>query len=194
MWAQYADNHAGVCLAFDQDRLREAAMRLAESKSLKLYQCAVRYLSDDEPPRPTELPISRLRADFHGFIDDVFLTVVGRLYFTKAWDWSTESEYRFLVHGEVDDYEYLDISQSLTGIFCGSRFAEARLADLAARCPELMAAGRIFHVQWRNGFPVPIPVNVVGPQRLFDWELPPPPAEPSSTSAALSATDPRSET
>ena len=28
----------------------------------------------------------------------------------KAWDWSTESEYRFLVHGEVDDFEYIDIS------------------------------------------------------------------------------------
>ena len=97
---------------------------------------------------------------FTGSMDHVFPTVVGRLYFTKAWDWSTESEYRFLVHGEADDYEYLKIEPTrYWEILCRSRLAQARLADLAARCPELMAAGRIFHVQWRNGFPVPIPVK-----------------------------------
>jgi hypothetical protein len=187
MWAQYADNHAGVCLAFDQKRLTDAAIRLASSRNLKLYKGPVRYLSDDETPRPTELPISRLRADFHGFIDEVFPTVVGRLYFMKAWDWSTESEYRFLVHGEVDDYEYVDISRSLTGILCGSRFPDARLSDLAARCPQLMDAGRIFRLQWRNGFPLPMPVNTAGAGRSSAWEVPPPPHEPNLSHETIPA-------
>lgn len=187
MWAQYADNHAGVCLAFHQQRVREAAMRLADSKRLKLYKGPVTYLPDDESPTSTEVPISRLRADLHSFIDEAFPTVVGRLYFTKAWDWSTESEYRFLLYGAVDDYEYLDIRQSLTGVFCGSRFPEARLGDLAARCPELTEAGRIFKIQWRNGFPVPMPVNVAGRERSLEWELPPPPHDPSSDDPPRSA-------
>lgn len=50
MWAQYAENHAGVCLAFDQKRLTDAAMRLAGARSLRLYKAPVRYLADDEVP------------------------------------------------------------------------------------------------------------------------------------------------
>jgi hypothetical protein len=113
--------------------------------------------------------------------------VVGRLYFMKAWDWSTESEYRFLVHGEVDDYEYVDISRSLTGILCGSRFPDARLSDLAARCPQLMDAGRIFRLQWRNGFPLPMPVNTAGAGRSSAWEVPPPPHEPNLSHETIPA-------
>ena len=51
MWAQYADNHTGVCLAFDQRRLTDAAMRLAGSRNLKLYKGPVRYPTDDDMPR-----------------------------------------------------------------------------------------------------------------------------------------------
>lgn len=88
-----------------------------------------------------------------------------------------ESEYRLLLRGAVADFEYLDISSSLTGVFCGPRFPDARLADLRARCPELWEAGRVFRIAWRNGFPIPMRLqgDIAEPA---GWQLPEAPVDP----------------
>jgi len=178
MWTQYADNHAGVCLAFDQGRLRAAARAAALERGLRLYAARVRYRAPNEREFLIQFPLSRVIADLRSHVDEVFPTAVAGLYFTKAWDWSTESEYRLLLDGDVADEEFADISGSLTGIFCGSRFPEARFDDLRARCPQLLAAGRIFVMRWRNGFPIPMPLAATGQSTDASWDVPPEPAEP----------------
>ena len=125
------------------------------------------------------LPVERALADLEGLIEEGFPSVVAGLYFTKAWDWSTESEFRFLLHGNVDAYEYIDINEALTGVFCGSRFPEARFADLRTRCPELWDAGRVFRIVWRNGLPVVLPATSLGSATGVTWDVPPAPSEPS---------------
>ncbi len=160
MWTQYADGHRGVCLAFDQDRLREAIRATAETKGLKLYEAPIRYLAQDERSILIELPIERAVHDLPPLIEEVFPGVVAGLYFSKAWDWSTESEYRFLLHGDAAENEYVDISRALTGVFCGASFPERRLDDLRARCPQLHDDHRIFRTSWRNGFPIAMPDTV----------------------------------
>jgi hypothetical protein len=177
MWAQYADHHSGVCLAFDQKRLREAARRVGAEKGLRLYEARVRYLGPNEPRYPIQLSLARVLVDLPGLINEIFPTVVGGLYFEKAWDWSTESEYRLLLDGDVAEYEFADISRALTGVFCGSRFPEARLDDLRARCPGLLANGRIFRMMWRNGFPIAMPVESADPSQTVTWDAPPLPLD-----------------
>ncbi len=181
MWTQYADGHRGVCLAFDQDRLREAVRAAAETKGLKLYEAPIRYLAQDERSILIELPIERAVQDLPPLLEDVFPGVVAGLYFSKAWDWSTESEYRFLLHGDAAEDEYVDISRALTGVFCGASFPERRLDDLRARCPQLHDDHRIFRMVWTNGFPVAMPDNL-GPSSSGpahpNWDLPPRPVDP----------------
>jgi hypothetical protein len=183
MWTQYADGHRGVCLAFDQDRLREAVRETAKAKGLTLYEAPIRYLAQDERSILIELPIERAVQDLPPLIEDVFPGVVAGLYFSKAWDWSTESEYRFLLHGHAAEDEYVDISRALTGVFCGASFPERRLDDLRARCPQLHDDHRIFRIFWRNGFPVAMPDNL-GPSSSGPpyprWDLPARPVDPQA--------------
>jgi hypothetical protein len=183
MWTQYADGHRGVCLAFDQERLREAVRAAAECLGLRLYEAPVHYLAQDERSILIELPAERALQDLPRLVEDVFPGVVAGLYFSKAWDWSTESEYRFLLHGEVAEDEYIDISGALTGVFCGASFPERRLDDLRARCPQLHDDHRIFRMFWRNGFPIAMPANR-GPSESGAgypaWDIPPRPVDPQS--------------
>ena len=183
MWAQYADNHAGVCLAFDSQRLRESAEAMSQARGLALYQDRVTYRHG--PAEGVQIPLSRVRraaaADkMPCLIDDIFPTVVDRIYFNKAWDWNTESEHRIIAYGDVEEFEYVDIRRALTGIFLGPRFPPTRTEDVIARCRNLAGAQRIFLVVWRNGSPTARPLQ--GPRadrvRDHDWELPPPPADP----------------
>jgi hypothetical protein len=92
-------------------------------------------------------------APIFGLIRESFPAVVKQLYFSKAWDWQTETEYRLVIHGDdVQEVEYVDIRHALTGIFLGSQFPEERRDDVLARCPHLVE-NRIFMVLWRNGSP-----------------------------------------
>jgi Protein of unknown function (DUF2971) len=183
MWTQYADGHRGVCLAFDQNRLREAVRATAEKKGLKLYEAPIRYLARDERSILIELPAERALKDLARLIDDIFPGVVAGLYFSKAWDWSTESEYRFLLHGDAAEDEYVDISRTLTGVFCGASFPERRLDDLRACCPQLHDDNRIYRMFWRNGFPIAMPANHGSSSsgRAYPaWDVPPRPVDPQS--------------
>jgi hypothetical protein len=85
MWAQYADNHAAVCLAFDQSLLIEAA-RKAGQPGLTLYKGPVRYRSPAERELHIELPLARVKTDSKTLVEELFPSVVAGLYFTKAWD------------------------------------------------------------------------------------------------------------
>lgn len=172
MWAQYGGNHTGVCLAFDRDRLRKAALAVARERDLRLYAAPVRYLGHDDSAPLIELPIDLALDGPVGLVKEIFPTTAAGLYFTKAWDWSTETEYRLLLHGDVAEYEFVDISSALTGVFCGARFPNVRLDDLRARCPELLAANRIFRLKWRNGFGNALPVLPAGDVTNVGWELP----------------------
>jgi Protein of unknown function (DUF2971) len=183
IWAQYAQNHSGVCLAFDQRALREAARRMAVARGLKLYEAPITYRTDGGLERPVALPYSRASNDMPGLIADIFPVVVGHLYFSKAWDWSSETEYRFLMHGDVNEHEYIDVRSALTGIFCGPKFQDARLRDIVSRSPELVQAGRVFQLGWRNGVARASPVHTSAVRSGPEWDIPAAPEEPLADSS-----------
>lgn len=178
MWAQYADGHSGVCLAFDQALLHSRfRAQFDDRHDLQPYDTSVRYRADREPSVGIHLPLAEVTADAEGHLNDLFPSLVSEMYFTKAWDWSTETEYRFLVHGNVADYEYLDITDSLTGVFLGPRFPNQRVRDLKARYPAVWDAGRVFQVTWRGAVPVTFPVSDAHIGNGPTWKLPDPPVD-----------------
>ena len=183
MWSQYGDAHAGVCLAFDQERLSARFQsQFASYEGVQAFQGPVGYRAGNELSRAIQLPFVELRADPETFLDDLFPSLVSDRYLTKSWDWSTETEYRCLVYGHLDEYAYLDITDSLTGIFLGPRFPSQRVQDLKVRCPAVWEAGRVYQVEWRDALPF---VRPVGDSHIGNgptWKLPAAPsgADPPS--------------
>jgi hypothetical protein len=178
MWAQYGNLHAGVCLAFDQERL-QASFRatFGHRDDLTAYAAPVRYRTDREPSRGLQFRLPEITEDVERHIDFLFPAMVADLYFTKAWDWSTETEYRFVVRGQVDDYEYLDITDSLTGVFVGPRFPRRRLPDLKERCGPLWEADRVYQINWREWMPTAFPAKDLEHNDRPSWRLPDPPVD-----------------
>jgi len=147
MWAQYADNHAGVCLAFDQSRLVEAA-QACERPGVRLYKAPVRYRTEEQREMVLQLPIDQIVDRPEKLASELFPSVVAGLYFSKAWDWATESEYRLLLEDGVDDFEYLDVSRALTGVFGGWRVPNDAVEEPCGLCPELCSTDRVYQLRW----------------------------------------------
>jgi hypothetical protein len=181
MWAQYADLHKGVCIALDQERLRSSAEAAAAANGLRLYEGAIRYgvgSAIGSPGRSPLLPLvvpSSRADDLPRLFEEWFPVLAHRYYFTKAPDWSTETEYRFLMHGDVKEYEYIDVRSAVKAIFCGPQFPDPRLPDVCAQYPELAEAGRVYKIRWSNSVAIPCPVNGDGTGPPTSWEVPPPP-------------------
>jgi hypothetical protein len=168
---------------FDRVLLRHAVQELANDRGLAVYEGRVTYTS--EPPGHAaliEVPLSRAES-LESFVDEVFPNVVDGLYFVKASDWSSESEYRFLLRGDVADYEYVDITAALTAIFVGPRFPTVRLDDLRARSGPL-SDGRIYQVHWLNGHAIGVPAATTQARQAPRWSVPPLPERDPDTRAA----------
>jgi hypothetical protein len=84
-----------------------------------------------------------VRDNVAAVIVDLLPAYVAELYLDKAWDWNTETECSLLVHGSVSDYEYVDITDSLVGMFLGPRFPRQRIRDVKAGCRAVRDAKRV---------------------------------------------------
>lgn len=179
MWAQYADAHKGVCLAFDQARLRESfAKQFRSGRDLRAFEGPVRYRERLETSELLNITWERATepgADLKAYVDYLFPSVVADRYLSKAWDWQTETEYRFLLQGEVGEFEYLDITPSLTGVVLGSACPYLRIRDLKARWRRIWEAGRVFQVTWDGSLPSVRPISDHSLGNGPTWKTPDPP-------------------
>ena len=124
MWAQYAGNNSGVCIAFNQDRLtanveRHFDERIRAGKGLLIHG-SVEYVS--------EMPIQD--GIFFGLSSDE-MNVDGikarrnerakQRYLRKTIDWGSEHEYRYVWIDADDDYdvegEYVPIRDCVETIY-----------------------------------------------------------------------------
>ncbi len=157
MWAQYADNHDGICLIFDQEALEDAVKTgLGPDDFINCKR--VSYM---QPPEvgsdPYELPLSKVRDDFPGLMEKMFLIHQSQYFFEKNWDWESESEYRVLVKTKSDKPITFPIADCLEGICLGSRFPKVYNKSII-ELSELRSVG-IFQVGWTNGRPQLLPMD-----------------------------------
>lgn len=173
MWAQYAGAHAGVCLAFDQQRLRSMFRhQFGNRGEVRPYDAPVRYRPNSESWRGIHLRLREVRENPRDHLERLFPSLASVMCFTKAWDWSTETEYRLLVHGDVHEHEYVDITDALTDVFLGPRFPNQRARDIKARCRAIWDAGRVFQILWRGSTPVALPVSDGHVANGPTWRIP----------------------
>lgn len=145
MWAQYADNHKGICLVLDRERLKSAFER--DFASYKTFCKEVKYTNKLKPLKDALKPPckSLLTKDKIEFL------------FQKCQDFRDEQEFRLLLIKEdlKDNQEIVSFSivEALYGIITGARVPKENQQSLqkAIMCcnPEI----KLFSISWDYGLP-----------------------------------------
>jgi hypothetical protein len=162
MWAQYGDDHAGVCLVIDRLRMiDEVGHQLAAARDLEWYSSAVTY-GDDFDPAAFTIMADAIDADG---VETALRKHQARyretLFFHKNRDWATEYEYRFVAQRPDPGYTFVRIDQSLVGIILGERVSDVYGPSIDSLTTRSGVAAA--QLQWRNGEPA---------LALPEWERP----------------------
>jgi hypothetical protein len=155
MWAHYAENHHGVCLWFDGNKL-DANLNKGLGRRCKILKGKVHYdIAPGAlviPPLPNTLieDISALGAKnaARKYVFDHY----EQFFLRKHSDWESEVEFRWLVHSRRRESEYVSIGGAIKGVLVGADFPDTEKPLLIMLCKELkISAGQI---RWENGVPM----------------------------------------
>lgn len=147
MWAQYADNHKGVCLVFDKNNLLESFRKEFTADLCETYCREVRYTNNLEPLKNAlwKSCKSLLSSDKIDFL------------FQKCKDFRDEQEFRLLLINKKmkDDKEAVAfrISNAICAVIPGVRFPredELSLKEAMKKCnPKI----KWLSIWWNYGVP-----------------------------------------
>lgn len=150
MWAQYANNHKGVCLVFNKSEFDYEFKKLANNhtKILELHKITyTNNLSELESAMTDEVNVKNHNKDFlHFYLDDERIEYL----FQKCEDFRDENEYRFaLIDDTLDspqkDY-YFDFGTSLKAVILGEHFNPVLKFSLPNNI-------ELFKIYWNCGMP-----------------------------------------
>jgi len=111
MWAHYGGNHAGCCIVFDRAKLIE---KFQQQFSDSFLHKTIEY------QRLAENNTIQIDSGFDGDASEAArLFSEQTLWFRKNECWSYESEYRFVVKNQNEKFVYLDIADTVIGLFVG---------------------------------------------------------------------------
>jgi len=156
MWAQYGENHFGVCFMF--------------SKSSLLYELNL-YHQDVFPDMVSYSINNRWRKELDVDVNQVYnlgeaLYVIEHIknhrsdiFFKKHKDYADENEFRILVISESKDALFLKINKSLRAIIIGDRFKHGLIPSL--KYFEKRYHVPCYEVKWENGCPLLENINQI---------------------------------
>jgi len=163
MWAQYGENHSGVCLIFDGERLSKNIESLKDKNKIVIHGPVSYDNYDKSISNHLDLsdiknlgPLRAVRKYYYDNYEYFFLT--------KHPDWRDETEYRWLIHdtGKKKD-EFVSIEGALAAILVGIDFPPVYEITLKELCKGLnISAGKM---EWINGFPMPQFGSIYNPNR-----------------------------
>lgn len=147
MWAQYADNHSGICLVFDKNELRKQFnnlqnphIKILKDRNIEYSNCLTNYRAIMSDIRPYSDDLTNF------FLDDKRLDCL----FFKCEDFQDEMEYRFcLINRDLKTPEepmFVNYGNSLKAIIYGQRFNN----NLRIQVPQNIQE---FKIQWLFGMP-----------------------------------------
>jgi len=160
MWAQYTDNHTGVCLIFDKEALDQTLKSTLRSRGM-LMSGPVKYRdfwddigSTDWIAHMDAFMLSANDIASRG-LENVLRSArnkhIQTFFFQKSKDWESETEYRWILLGEMDEPEFVPLDDSLRAILLGIDFPQHRLAEVHSYCRQYQA--HLSRIVWINGMP-----------------------------------------
>lgn len=119
MWAQYGENHRGICLVFSKKAIGADLVDIKENVLAKNIQYSTRV---GISPDAYTLNGNQLVEDG---VENYCYNHINRhsetLFFTKNIDYRDESEYRVVVFDPNHNYEFININKSIKGVIAGDR-------------------------------------------------------------------------
>jgi len=152
MWAQYAENHKGVCLWFDGKKLDEN-LNKGLGKRCRIFRGRVQYNIAPGaliiPPLPRtifeDIQILGQKEAARKYVFDHY----ERFFLRKHFDWEAEAEYRWLVHSLKKAPEFVSIQGAIKGVLVGVDFPKEYEPSLRELCKDIQVpAGQL---KWQNG-------------------------------------------
>lgn len=144
MWALYGENHEGVCLCFDREKLEREFSRII-SETDDIISSPVKYLSGvTNKFYSTSFFSGNSPLMIPANIDSVD-TVIQHVhknaeffFFTKQDDWKDECEFRFIysVKGELKNYFDINFGGALEAIILGHRFPTEEYEKVKNACSK----------------------------------------------------------
>ncbi|MFM5201467.1 DUF2971 domain-containing protein [Aeromonas caviae] len=128
MWAQYGDNHKGVCLIFDRQRI-ETLLKEQYSSIADLYASDIKYkntlLKGDIFKSPYTLNYPLLKEiGITEYVRQHIDEYNNELIFEKSLDWRDENEFRYLMYIDSTENQFLKFGNALSGIVFGTDTTE----------------------------------------------------------------------
>lgn len=123
MWEHYAENHAGVCLVFDKERLtKNLSDDIHRMLKVRPYDNLVEYTPDGRRGQLL-LDLGQMPKEIDpGYVSDFIEKHHHDLFFQKTQDWGSEFEHRFVTTADPTQALYVEFGDALVGIIVGERF------------------------------------------------------------------------
>ena len=153
MWAQYTDNHTGVCIIFNGKKLHKN-IEMGLKEHCKIFCGPVKY---KKIGTATMININYSDISTLGLTDGIrknFFENYEKYFLAKYNDWKNETEYRWLVHSTKNSPEYVSIEGTIKEILVGSAFPEVYESAIKELCQGLnISVGKMM---WLDGQPIPV--------------------------------------
>ena len=154
MWANYAENHTGVCLVFEREKIRKLIEK--QFRSCIVLNDYVTYVNRCVIPNLSQQQYT-INVDYlesvgrEVYVRSHLKTHYRQLFFEKMMDWRDESEYRWVIFSDSADALSLDIEDCLVGIIFGENTKE----DDIEQVMEMTASWGLDYMglKWKNCSP-----------------------------------------
>jgi len=134
MWAQYANNHTGICFILNKEDLISKLLLTFRDSFIKYGN--VVYSTDIGMVSAYTLNTSEFKGStIEEIVDKRIETDAVKYYFTKDPDWRDENEFRVVVRDSSSEYLHLDIDGCLEGILLGLKF-DIQQKDVLKLCHD----------------------------------------------------------
>jgi len=157
LWEQYADNHRGVCLCFDCEKLVRMLRQELAPGDERIWDGPVVYRDGPIKADAYTFPDSEFdKYSDSEIIDRLITRNKDELFFTKAKDWEIEFEYRLVVPTAGMEPLPVYVRDALRVVMLGELVGKEYTPSIVALLDEPGVKEleiRILRVQWQDGAP-----------------------------------------
>lgn len=152
MWAQYAEEHTGVCIIFNKEMLINQAELILRSQG-PFYYGKVNYIKrlTNLKDKRDFLTIEYNDQSLENVVNNHIEKYNKELFFEKNIDWADENEFRIILisNNKTDKYIFIKIEDTIEGVVLGVDFPDVYHPSLVPFCEKLGVS--IGHIQWQHG-------------------------------------------
>ena len=156
MWAQYSDNHTGVCLEFDGSALDKAISTSINSND-SVFHGVVDYADEWDGPsrsnyqRAFQVEYESLGIDIFNGMRKHIRENHKHFFLRKSTDWKSEREFRWLVHSKSGPF-LVDISDALKSVIVGVNFPKVYKPAIESLCNDSKI--KLERMNWIDRVPI----------------------------------------